>query len=103
MKIRKNNVLPFPELAGQPGMSTIVAQIGSQRFAIHIQTEDLPPAEPPLVMPQRKATKAPSKIASSPGSQNANGNEIPSASYPSGTGLPVRRLAGVLVGRMEQA
>jgi hypothetical protein len=64
MKNRQKNVLPFPK-PREPefGISTIVAQIGSQRFAIYIQTEDLPPAEPPLVMPRRKANKAPSKIA----------------------------------------
>jgi hypothetical protein len=61
MKNRKNNVLPFPQAVEQSGISTIIAQIGGQRFAIHIQTEDLPPAEPPLVMRKRKA-KAASKI-----------------------------------------
>jgi len=64
MKNRQKNVLPFPKPREQEfGLSTIIAQIGNQRFAIHIQTEDLPPAEPPLVMPRRKANKAPSKIA----------------------------------------
>jgi hypothetical protein len=63
MKNRQNNVLPFPEPAEESGISTIVAQIGSERFAIHIQIEDLPPAEPPLVMRKRKTNKAPSKTA----------------------------------------
>jgi hypothetical protein len=44
MKNRKNNVLPFPKPPEEPGISTITCQIGSERFAIHIQVEDLPPA-----------------------------------------------------------
>ena len=47
MKNRKNNVLPFQEPPEGPGTSTIIAQIGSERFAIHLQIEDLPPATPP--------------------------------------------------------
>jgi hypothetical protein len=62
MKNRKNNVLPFPKLPEEAGSSTIIAQIGSERFAIHLQIEDLPPAAPPLVMLKRRAKKAPSKI-----------------------------------------
>ena len=63
MKNRKNNVLPFPKPPEEPEISTITCQIGSERFAIHIQVEDLPPAPPPpLVMRQRRAKKATSKI-----------------------------------------
>ncbi len=62
MKNRQNNVLPFPEPTEEFGISTIVAQIGRQRFAIHMQIEDLPPADPPLVMRKRETNKAPSKI-----------------------------------------
>jgi hypothetical protein len=63
MKNRKNNVLPFPKPPEEePGTSTIIAQIGSERFAIHIQVEDLPPAPPTLLMPKRRAKKAASKI-----------------------------------------
>jgi hypothetical protein len=62
MKNRQNNVLPFPEPPEEPGTSTIIAQIGSERFAIHIQVEDLPPAPPALLMPKRRAKKAASKI-----------------------------------------
>ena len=43
MPNRKNNVLPFPKPPEEPGTSTIIAQIGSERFAIHMQVEDLPP------------------------------------------------------------
>ena len=64
MKNRKNNVLPFPKPPEEEfELSTIIVQAGSQRFAIHIQTEDLPPVEPPLLMPKRKRNKVPSKIA----------------------------------------
>jgi hypothetical protein len=64
MKNRKNNVLPFPKPREEEfGISTIIAQIGSQRFAIHIQTEDLPPEQPPLVIPKLKTNKARSKNA----------------------------------------
>jgi hypothetical protein len=47
MKNRTNNVLPFPKAPEEAGTPTIIAQIGSERFAIHIQIEDLPPAAPP--------------------------------------------------------
>jgi hypothetical protein len=63
MKNRKNNVLPFPKPPDEEsGISTIIAQIGRERFAIHMWTEDLPPPEPPVVMPERRARKAPSEI-----------------------------------------
>ena len=44
MKNRTNNVLPFPKPLQEVGTSTIVVQIGSERFAIHFEIEDLPPA-----------------------------------------------------------
>jgi hypothetical protein len=63
MKNGKNNVLRFPKPPEQePGTSTIIAQIGSERFAIHLQVEDLPPAPPTLLMPKRRAEKSASKI-----------------------------------------
>ena len=59
----KNNVLPFPKPPEEePGISTIIAQVGSDRFAIHIQVEDLPPAAPPVLMWKRKARKATPRI-----------------------------------------
>jgi hypothetical protein len=63
MKNRNNNVFPFPRPLEEPGTSTIIAQIGSERFAIHMQIEDLPPAAPPVVMLKRRAKKAPLKAA----------------------------------------
>jgi len=60
-KNRKNNVFPFPKSPGEPGTSTIIAQIGSDRFAIHMQFEDLPPEPPPMMVQKQRAKKAPSK------------------------------------------
>jgi hypothetical protein len=55
--------LPFPKPpVEESGISTIIAQIGSDRFAIHMWAEDLPPPVPPVVMPKRGARKAPSEI-----------------------------------------
>ena len=61
MKNRKNNVLPFPKPPEEPGVSTITCQIGSERFALHIQVEDLPHAPLPLLIPKRRAKRAASK------------------------------------------
>jgi hypothetical protein len=62
MKNRKDNVLPFPKAPEESGISTIIAQIGSERFAIHMQVEDLPPAAPPVVMRKRRARRTASRI-----------------------------------------
>jgi hypothetical protein len=62
MKNRRNNVLPFPKPPEEPGTSTIIYQIGGERFALHMQFEDLPLAPPPVVMAKRRVKKAPSKI-----------------------------------------
>jgi hypothetical protein len=62
MKNGKNNVLPFPKPPEGPGISTIIAQIGRERFAIHMQVEDLPPVPPMLLMPKRRTKEATSKI-----------------------------------------
>jgi hypothetical protein len=43
MKKTKNKILPFPP-SKQPTGQSIICQIGSERFAIHIEVEDLPPA-----------------------------------------------------------
>jgi hypothetical protein len=48
MNNRKNNVLPFPKPPEEPGGSTIICQVGSQRFALHMWVENLPPAPPPV-------------------------------------------------------
>jgi hypothetical protein len=62
VKNPKNNVLPFPKPTEELGGSTIICQIGSERFAIHMQVEDLPPMPPPMPMLKRRAKKAPSKV-----------------------------------------
>jgi hypothetical protein len=55
MKKRQKNVLPFPKPAEEPAPSTIVVQIGKDRFAIHWEVEELPPAEP--VAPRKRQGK----------------------------------------------
>ena len=56
MKNRKNNVLPFVKPPEVPdGTSTIICQAGGQRFAVHMQWEDLPP---PLVMAKRRVRES---------------------------------------------
>ena len=48
MKNGQKNVLPFPPPAAPPEVATIIVQIGNERFAIHWEVEDLPPASKPL-------------------------------------------------------
>jgi hypothetical protein len=55
MKKNQKTVLPFPKRLEEPAPSTIIVRIGSERFAIHWTTEDLPPA--PLVLWKRGADK----------------------------------------------
>ena len=40
----------------------IIARTGSERFAIHMKIEDLPPEAPPVTMLKRGAPKALGKI-----------------------------------------
>jgi len=55
MKNSQKKVLPFPTPPEEPAPSTIVVQIGTDRFAIHWEIEELPPAAPPLLwMPGSK-------------------------------------------------
>ena len=49
MKKSPKKVLPFPKRPEEPAASTITVQIGNERFAIHWQIEDLPPAATPLL------------------------------------------------------
>jgi hypothetical protein len=39
-------VLPFPRRLEVFGKQTIICEIGDERFAIHYEIEDLPPAAP---------------------------------------------------------
>ena len=61
MKNRQKKVLLFPKSPEEPAASTIVVQIGSDRFAIHWEIEELPPAAP-LLPWKRAGKKATSKI-----------------------------------------
>jgi hypothetical protein len=45
MKKPENKILLFPPPKETPGQ-TITCQIGSERFAIHMEVEDLPPLAP---------------------------------------------------------
>jgi hypothetical protein len=56
MKNSQKKVLPFPKPPEEPGAQTIICQIGGERFAIHYEIEDLPPAAPLLQWKQRAIT-----------------------------------------------
>jgi hypothetical protein len=57
MKNSQKKVLPFPEPREEPGNSPIVVHIGDERFAIHYEIEDLPPAAP--LLPWKRPAKKP--------------------------------------------
>ena len=57
MKNHPKKVLLFPTPPEEPLASTIVVQIGSERFAIHWEIEELPRAAP-LLLWKRSAKKA---------------------------------------------
>jgi hypothetical protein len=57
MKNSPKNVLPFPIPPKEPGASTIVIQIGDERFAIHWEIEELPPVPPLLPWKTAKIVK----------------------------------------------
>jgi hypothetical protein len=61
MKNSRTNVLPFPSPPEEPEGSTIVVQIGDERFAIHWEIEDLPRVES-LVLWKPGADKVTAKI-----------------------------------------
>ena len=61
MKNNQKKVLPFPKPPEGPANSPIVVQIGGERFAIHYEIEDLPPA-PPLPLLKRAAKRDGEKI-----------------------------------------
>jgi hypothetical protein len=60
MNKTKNKILPFPPPKEPPG-PTIVCQIGRERFAIHIEIEDLPLETPVIQLksqpPKRRRIK----------------------------------------------
>jgi hypothetical protein len=61
MKNSQKKVLQFPKPPEEPGAQTIVCQIGNERFAIHYEIEDLPPAAP-LLLWKPGAKKATAKM-----------------------------------------
>jgi hypothetical protein len=63
MKNLEKKVLPFPTPPDEPGISTITVQIGSERFAIHWEVEELPPLPPllPLLLRKRPDKKTTAK------------------------------------------
>ena len=50
MNQSKKNVLPFPGRPEEPAPSTIICQVGNERFALHWEIEELPPVPPLLGM-----------------------------------------------------
>jgi hypothetical protein len=61
MKNRQKKVLPFPTPPEEPVASTIIVQVGKDRFAIHWEIEELPPASP-VVLWRQRVKKAALKI-----------------------------------------
>jgi hypothetical protein len=57
MNNSRKKILQFPKPPEEPAASTIVCQIGSERFAIHYQIEDLPPARPLLLVLLKHSAK----------------------------------------------
>jgi hypothetical protein len=59
MKKNGKKVLAFPAPPPEPAVTTVTVQIGSERFAIHFEIEDLPPAAPtpPKLVLLRKPAK----------------------------------------------
>jgi hypothetical protein len=53
MKKTKNRILPFPPTIAPPAQ-IIICQIGRERFAIHMEIEDLPPPAPVVQLKPRK-------------------------------------------------
>jgi hypothetical protein len=125
MRNREKKVLPFPEPPEEPANSPIVVQIGNERFAIHYEIEDLPPAAPlsQWKLPAKKSEGVDLEVVSSgqrhralfrerrrmnvwteerAGNHYAVRNDILSPSHAGGARLPVRHLVGLLAGWMAK-
>jgi hypothetical protein len=59
MKNHSKKVLSFPRPPAKPENSRIVVQIGKERFAIHWEIEELPPAARLIVMKRGAKERAP--------------------------------------------
>jgi hypothetical protein len=57
MKNRQKHVLLFPKPPEQPQGHTMTIQIGNQRFAIHYEIENLPPAPLPELVVARSPAR----------------------------------------------
>jgi hypothetical protein len=102
MKNHKNNVLPFPKPPeDEPGISTISprSEGNASRFICGLR---ICRRLPQRCCCRNEGQEGNFQDCEVPGKRHADGNEIPSAPYPRGTRLPVRRLASLPVGRMEQ-
>jgi hypothetical protein len=49
MENRQKKVLPFPTPPEEPVASTIIVQVGNDRFAIRWEIEELPPVARPVL------------------------------------------------------
>jgi len=72
VKKRTNNVLPFPKATRSAKEkefppSTVIFQIGSDRFAVHLQYDSLPPLPPRVVSPVDSKTEDPMSTSVPPG------------------------------------
>ena len=59
MKKKEKKVLAFPAPREEAGASSVIVQIGRERFAIHFEFEDLPPAVPPIPLKRAANKEAP--------------------------------------------
>jgi hypothetical protein len=62
----RQNILPFPAPPEEPVVRTIIVQIGNERFAIHWETEDLPPAAKPSAWRKKSLTVLAQRVKSTP-------------------------------------
>jgi hypothetical protein len=57
VKNRQKKVLLFPKPPEQPQDQTMTIQVGNQRFAIHYEIENLPPAPLPELVVRRSPAR----------------------------------------------
>jgi len=59
MKKKGRKVLAFPAPREEAGPSPVIVQVGRERFAIHFEIEDLPPAVPPIPLKRASHKETP--------------------------------------------